>query len=968
MASIRCGNCGGVHDTIADVRACSLTAPRDDDRLPFDDAGDRRLDFDGELSSPGDDGPSTWIDRPVEPVAEAAIDPSTVAGPDSLGRWAVVSTAQALDGRWPAWRDVERIVIDEHALADPTPLVERLSARWHARQRTVIELAVPFDDPPRPAPPGGHLWGVDPTATIMVERLHHLVWSNTVDLRDPSSPRWRLLQQAVALGATAGGARDVVLPDGTPAWCDGGPMRHDLAEDGAVVHRVVLEHGSLEAFSGTAPRAASALELAPDQLAAVTHPGSVARIIAPAGSGKTRVLTERARHLLHDWRVPASALCLVAFNERAAAEMRERTTDLPGLQVRTLNALGYAIVDGRPPFASRPARRRVIEESEVRSILDTLVTVPRRLNTDPMSPWLDALAMVRIGLRDPDDVEAEMGGDVDGLAEVVARYTAILRDQRLLDFDEQILGAIDVLLREPAARAAAQRACRLLLVDEFQDLAPAHLLLVRLLASPDLAVFGVGDDDQTIYGFSGATPEWLIRYLELFPGAGDHPLEVNYRCPPPIVTAANALLRHNGRRVPKAIRAADVARDDRADGFEVVRTDDTLAATAGAVESALAAGAVPAEVAVLTRVNATLAPVQLVLRHRGVAVQSAVGPGWLDRTGVRAALAWLRLATEPEHLRANDVREAARRPPGGRSQTLVGWMAEQGTIAALRRLAGRVNERDAARVASFADDLEAIARAASDGTSAQVLRRIRAIGLDDAMRALDGFQRSPKQSGQLDDLDALIELAAIHPAPATFEPWLRDELRAAGDPDGVRLATVHRVKGREWPYVVLHDAGDEQLPHRLADDLEEERRIFHVAITRASRRATVVAPRTAPSPFVAEAMGEEVATPAPRRRVEHDRERAGGRSNGRGRDGRSDTSASTADPALAGALREWRRARAKTDAVPAYVVFSDATLEAIASAAPSSLVELGRLKGIGPAKLERYGGDILAVVAESTGA
>jgi DNA helicase-2/ATP-dependent DNA helicase PcrA len=298
-------------------------------------------------------------------------------------------------------------------------------------------------------------------------------------------------------------------------------------------------------------------------------------------------------------------------------------------------------------------------------------------------------------------------------------------------------------------------------------------------------------------------------------------------------------------------------------------------------------------------------------------------------------------------------------------------MAEQRSVSGLRRLAGRLSERDAPKVESFADDLEAIARVARDGTSAQALRRIRAIGLDDAMRALDGFQRSPKQSGQLDDLDALIELAAIHPDPASFERWLRDELRAAGDPDGVRLATVHRVKGREWPFVVLHDAGDEQLPHRLADDLEEERRIFHVAITRASQRVTVVAPQSAPSPFVAEALGEQVVTPALSRRIERDgggARAAGARAAGgrQGARGSVPAPGPAGDPVVAAALRDWRRERAKADAVPAYVVFSDATLEAIAAASPSSLVDLGRLKGIGPAKLERYGDDILAVVANAS--
>ena len=95
----------------------------------------------------------------------------------------------------------------------------------------------------------------------------------------------------------------------------------------------------------------------------------------------------------------------------------------------------------------------------------------------------------------------------------------------------------------------------MLLVDEFQDLTPAHLLLIRLLASPGGAVFGVGDDDQTIYGYNGADPAWLIDFAELFPGAGSHPLEVNYRCPAGIVDVVDRLLRHNDRRVAKTIRA-----------------------------------------------------------------------------------------------------------------------------------------------------------------------------------------------------------------------------------------------------------------------------------------------------------------------------------------------------------------------------------------------------------------------------
>ncbi len=346
------------------------------------------------------------------------------------------------------------------------------------------------------------------------DELHHLAWSNSIDGRDPDGPKWWLVDRAVALGAAFGGAADVVLPDGTAAWLDGGPVRFtDPVEGVPVLHAVAVEHGSL------APPVSnvSGADLAADQLAAVVHAGGAARIIAPAGSGKTRVLTERARHLLVGWRLPPSAVSLVAFNKRAQEEMRERTADLPGLQVRTLNAIALAIVNGVPPFLAQPRSWRTIDEPDVRRVLSKLIGFPKRRNTDPVAPWIEALSAIRLGLVDPLDVERRYGGDVDGLAEVWPKYRAELEREGAVDFDDQIYRAVEVLLGQPDARAAAQRACRLMLVDEFQDLTPAHLLLVRLLSAPGGAVFGVGDDDQTIYGYNGADPAWLIDFGDPVP-------------------------------------------------------------------------------------------------------------------------------------------------------------------------------------------------------------------------------------------------------------------------------------------------------------------------------------------------------------------------------------------------------------------------------------------------------------------
>ena len=287
-------------------------------------------------------------------------------------------------------------------------------------------------------------------------------------------------------------------------------------------------------------------------------------MIAPAGSGKTRVLTERARLVLGGWGLPPEAMALVAFNVRAANEMKDASADVGGAASATLNALGLRLCGDRS----------TVEESEVRRVLSALVVFPRRAETDPAAPWIEALGRVRLGLADPDAVEAELP-DVSDLDRVARAYRAHLAELGVVDFDEQVTGAIERLLGDPAFRLRSQRFARVLLVDEFQDLTPAHLLLIRLLTGPAGAVFGVGDDDQTIYGYAGASPRWLVDFGRWFPGAALHALEVNYRCPAAVVLAASNLLTRNAVRVAKETRAGarglDGAHDD---GLSVLRGEE----------------------------------------------------------------------------------------------------------------------------------------------------------------------------------------------------------------------------------------------------------------------------------------------------------------------------------------------------------------------------------------------------------
>ena len=198
----------------------------------------------------------------------------------------------------------------------------------------------------------------------------------------------------------------------------------------------------------------------------------------------------------------------------------------------------------------------MLDEPAVRDLVGELFEVKRQANTDTTAPFLAALSLVRLGLVSPEAAE-EAYPDASGIAEGFDRFRDALAERGQVDFDEQIYRAIEILAADPVARAAAQARCRRMLVDEFQDLTPAHLLLIRLLAAPGFDCFGVGDDDQVIYGYSGATPEFLIDFATYFPGAADHPLEVNYRCPPAVVDAARHLLSYNHERVVKTIRSPE---------------------------------------------------------------------------------------------------------------------------------------------------------------------------------------------------------------------------------------------------------------------------------------------------------------------------------------------------------------------------------------------------------------------------
>ena len=665
-------------------------------------------------------------------------------------------------------------------------------------------------------------------------------------------------------GVREAGPADITLGDGTPLYVDGGPFAPPPLLSGAgIVHRWNTEAGSLSVVTHQTPGA----DLAPDQVAAVTHRTGGARVIAPAGSGKTRVLTERLRHMIEERGVDPSTVTALAFNTKAAGELRDRCGNLvtpEGPHIRTLNSIGLWICNeyggqGRP---------NVYEEPRVRDLVQAVFDVPRQANTDTVLPYIDALSAVRLGLVSPAMVEDEIP-DARGLAAGFDTYRNALAEAGALDFDEQIYRSIEILLRDPAARTDAQSRCRHLLVDEFQDLNAAHMLLIRLLCAPAYSCFGVGDDDQVVFRYSGATPEYLINFGEYFPGAHEYALEVNYRSPSQVVTAATHVLSYNRERIPKRI-TTPAGRNDALPDFDppvrgqgplaVIRSPaEKLPQSAVAAVSAWRAGGVQLqEIAILSRVNSSLLPVQVVLSEAGIPSNAPVGARVLQRTGIRTALAYLRMGLTPGALRREDVVQTIRRPLRGIAPNVVTMLSERSvtSVADIRRLADRLSGRDVPKLLDYADSVESVVVACRTSAAA-ALRAIRVqVGLGETMDVLDSSRREADRSTHADDLLALESVAHLHPDVATFETWLRDVLeRRPAEGPAVLLSTIHKIKGREWEHVVVYGASQGLLPHRLSDDEEGERRVFHVALTRAIRQVLILADADEPSPFVAELDG-----------------------------------------------------------------------------------------------------------------
>jgi DNA helicase-2/ATP-dependent DNA helicase PcrA len=405
-----------------------------------------------------------------------------------------------------------------------------------------------------------------------------------------------------------------------------------------------------------------------------------------------------------------------------------------------------------------------------------------------------------------------------------------------------------------------------------------------------------------------------------------------------------------------------------------------------------------------------LAP-HVALSEAGIAVDSILDEGVLGRLGVRAALAYLRIAVAPEEIDPRDLAEVHRRPSRGLPQWAVKWLDRCRSVGDVRRAAGRIDDpKVGAKLDDLATDLDRLAQAARRGATArELLLAVRDdIGLGRAMTLLDSTGGA--SGSHLDDLEALLQVADLHPDAASFEGWLRRSFHRERVAGGVTLSTIHRVKGREWDHVAVFGATDGILPHRLATDVEEERRILHVGITRGRSRVVVLGDAGRRSPFLGELDGSApkgqavpvartppAARPQPAARATITADvglelRVLGGYEGTVEELQADgvrlalegggsffvrfgervhvlgapftlvaPASPMADDATA-VLRAWRLERSRADQVPAYVVLSDKHLVGIAERMPSTLEELRACPGIGPAKLEAFGEEILELL------
>ncbi|MCE7008259.1 ATP-dependent DNA helicase UvrD2 [Kibdelosporangium philippinense] len=677
--------------------------------------------------------------------------------------------------------------------------------------------------------------------------------------------------------------------------------------------------------------------LDPEQRAAVQAPRGPVCVLAGAGTGKTRTITHRIAYLCHTGHVSAGQVLAVTFTNRAAGEMRTRLRALgiPAAQARTFHSAAlrqlryfWPRVVGDAPWDLIEGKLRLVGQAAHKVGAPTEVEVLRDLASE--------IEWAKASLVSPDDYPDAVRRrhrtppvPAEQVVAVYQGYEKLKNRAKVLDFDDLLLHTAAVLEEHPQVAEEFHERYRCFVVDEYQDVTPLQQRVLDgwLGQRDDLTV--VGDANQTIYSFAGASPRPLLEFTRRFPEASVVRLERDYRSTPQVVTLANQVISA-ARDRPAGSRLKLIGQRPAGPVPQFHEYDDEpaeAAAVAERIKDLVDAGTPLSEIAVLFRVNAQSEVFEQALTEAGIPYLVRGGERFFERQEVRQAMSVLRMASAdaPEGELPDLVRKALER---------VGLTAEPPT-------GGSARERW--------ESLLAIVELAEELTA-----------------TLEG--------ADLPRFVAELETRAAAQHPPTVE--------------GVTLASLHASKGLEWDAVFLIGLVDGTLPIQFADGdepaIEEERRLLYVGVTRAREHL-----------WLSWSLSRSPGGRRHRRRCrflyglipdDHPTARVVRRDNGHnhskgpatklscricGRSlvgtvatklGRCTDCPSDVDEELLSKLRDWRMTRAKELKVPAYVVFTDATLMAIAEQRPTDTAGLVSISGIGAAKLNRFGEDVLALV------
>ena len=711
-----------------------------------------------------------------------------------------------------------------------------------------------------------------------------------------------------------------------------------------------------------------------EQRAAVVAPRGPVCVLAGAGTGKTRTITRRIAHLVRTGHVAPGQVLAVTFTARAAGELRTRLRSLgvAGVQARTFHAAAlrqlryfWPRAVGGSPWPLLEGKVRVVGQAASRL----------RAGTDAASlrDFAGEIEWAKASLIRPDDYPAAVGrlhrstpGPAEQVAAIYAGYEALKNGAERLDFDDLLLHTAAALEEQRDIAEEFRDRYRCFVVDEYQDVTPLQqrVLDAWLGERDDLTV--VGDANQTIYTFAGATSRYLLDFPRRFPHTELVRLQRDYRSTPQVVAAANVLIG-SARGRPAGTRLRLVGQLPPGPEPEFGEHDDEpaeAAAVACRISQLIADGTPAAEIAVLFRINAQSEAYEQALAEVGVPYQVRGGERFFQRPEVRRAMIALR-AAGPGPV-SDPVRPAAEPRPA--SSAVPGAAGRAAAAARAEGAAEAVDTEPAADAVPLADAVRAV---------------LQPLGLT------PDAPGGAAQRAQWESLAALValaqELVAVEPDAdlRRFAAELDTRADAAHPPTvaGVTLASLHTAKGLEWEVVFLVGLADGTLPIQHADGdvdaIEEERRLLYVGITRARRRV-----------LMSWALSRQPGGPARRRRSRflhglipehHPASRVAAPDRGAAKPRcricgspllgaeamklrRCTDCPSDVDVELLDRLRSWRATEAERQRVPAYVIFTDATLTAIAEHRPADNTGLVRIPGIGAPKLARYGSAVLALI------